>query len=35
MFQFGKLDHPVFPDYQTLPLLFEHLIVLLDLDQYV
>jgi hypothetical protein len=27
---FGKSDHPVFPDWQNLVLLFEHLIALLD-----
>jgi hypothetical protein len=30
-----KPDHPGFPEWQNLVLLFEHLITLLDLDQNV
>jgi hypothetical protein len=32
---FGKLNHPVYLDWQNLVLLFEHLIILLVLDQNV
>jgi hypothetical protein len=35
MFRFQKPDSPIFPNWQILPLLFEHLIALPDIDQYV